>query len=43
VPIAGALFPAALVGPMILPLMLFHQMQLMACAVLADRYAKRQM
>lgn len=42
VPIAGALFPAALVGPMILPLMLFHQMQLMACAVLADRYAKRQ-
>jgi sodium/bile acid cotransporter 7 len=43
VPIAGALFPAALIGPMILPLMLFHQMQLMACAVLADRYAKRQM
>ncbi len=43
VPIAGALFPAALVGPMILPLMLFHQMQLMACAVLADRYAKRKM
>jgi sodium/bile acid cotransporter 7 len=43
VPIAGALFPAALVGPMILPLMLFHQMQLMACAVLADRYARRQM
>jgi len=42
VPIAGALFPAASVGPMILPLMLFHQMQLMACAVLADRYAKRQ-
>jgi sodium/bile acid cotransporter 7 len=41
VPIAGALFPAALVGPMILPLMLFHQMQLMACAVLAERYAKR--
>jgi sodium/bile acid cotransporter 7 len=41
VPIAGALFPAALVGPMILPLMLFHQLQLMACAVLADRYAKR--
>jgi sodium/bile acid cotransporter 7 len=42
VPIAGALFPAALVGPMILPLMLFHQMQLMACAGLAERYAKRQ-
>ena len=42
VPIAGALFPAAVVGPMILPLMLFHQMQLMACAVLADSYARRQ-
>ena len=42
VPIAGALFPAAMVGPMILPLMLFHQMQLMICAVLADAYAKRQ-
>jgi sodium/bile acid cotransporter 7 len=42
VPIAGALFPAAVVGPMILPLMLFHQMQLMACAALADSYAKRQ-
>jgi sodium/bile acid cotransporter 7 len=42
VPIAGALFPAALVGPMILPLMLFHQMQLMVCAVLAERYARRQ-
>lgn len=42
VPIAGALFAPAMVGPMILPLMLFHQMQLMACAVLADRYARRQ-
>jgi len=26
---------------MILPLMLFHQMQLMACAVLAQHYAER--
>jgi len=41
VPIAGALFPSAVVGPMILPLMLFHQMQLMACAILAQRYAQR--
>lgn len=41
VPIAGALFPAAVVGPMILPLMLFHQLQLMACAVLAQRYARK--
>jgi sodium/bile acid cotransporter 7 len=38
VPMAGVLFPAAMVGPMILPLMLFHQMQLMLCAVLARRY-----
>ena len=41
VPIAGALFPAAVVGPMILPLMLFHQIQLMTCAWLAQRYAAR--
>jgi sodium/bile acid cotransporter 7 len=39
VPIAGALFPAALVGPMILPLMLFHQLQLMVCSALAAWYA----
>jgi sodium/bile acid cotransporter 7 len=39
VPMAGVLFPAAAVGPMIVPLMLFHQMQLMVCAVLAKRYA----
>jgi sodium/bile acid cotransporter 7 len=36
---AGVLFPAAVVGPVIVPLMLFHQMQLMLCAVLARRYA----
>ena len=41
VPIAAALFPAATVGPLILPLMLFHQVQLMVCAVLAQRYAER--
>jgi len=38
VPIAGVLFPATAVGPILLPLMLFHQIQLMACAVLARRY-----
>lgn len=41
VPMAGVLFPPATLGPMILPLMLFHQMQLMACAVLAERYGQR--
>lgn len=39
VPIAGILFPAAAVGPIILPLMLFHQIQLMVCALLARHYA----
>lgn len=41
VPIAGVLFPAAMVGPMLLPVMLFHQIQLMACAVLARGLARR--
>ena len=41
VPMASILFPAAQVGIMVLPLMLFHQFQLMACAVLAQRYAAR--
>ena len=29
-------------GVVVLPLMIFHQMQLMVCAVLARRYAERQ-
>ena len=28
-------------GMVILPLMLFHQIQLMICAVIAQRYARR--
>jgi len=36
------LFPAAQVGAIILPLMFFHQIQLMVCAVLAQRYASRE-
>lgn len=40
VPIAGVLFPAATVGVIILPLMIFHQIQLFACAVLARRFAE---
>lgn len=39
VPMAGVLFPAASVGLIILPLMLFHQIQLIACAVIARRLA----
>jgi solute carrier family 10 (sodium/bile acid cotransporter), member 7 len=38
-PLAGVLFPAASVGVLVVPLMLFHQVQLIACAVLARRYA----
>lgn len=38
VPMAGLLFPASAVGAILLPVMLFHQIQLMACAVLARRY-----
>ena len=41
IPMANVLFSASAVGAMVLPLMLFHQMQLMVCAVLAQRYAKR--
>lgn len=41
VPMANILFPAAMVGPVVLPLMLFHQIQLMACAYLARRFAGR--
>jgi sodium/bile acid cotransporter 7 len=42
VPMAGVLFPAAQVGALILPLMIFHQLQLLACAVIARRYAQAE-
>lgn len=41
VPLAGVLFPPAQVGAVILPLMFFHQIQLMVCAVLARRFAAK--
>jgi solute carrier family 10 (sodium/bile acid cotransporter), member 7 len=41
VPMAGVLFPAAQVGAVILPVMIFHQIQLIACAVIARRYARQ--
>ena len=40
VPVAGVLFAPEQVGAIILPLMLFHQIQLIACAVLARRLGK---
>jgi sodium/bile acid cotransporter 7 len=43
IPIMNVLFPASTVGPMLLPLILFHQIQLMVCATLARRYAARRL
>lgn len=40
-PMANILFAGSSVGLIVLPLMLFHQIQLMACAMLAQRYARR--
>ena len=40
VPMAQILFAGQPLGLLVLPLMLFHQMQLMVCASLAKRYAR---
>jgi solute carrier family 10 (sodium/bile acid cotransporter), member 7 len=40
IPMARILFPASVLGLVILPLLLFHQLQLMVCAALAQRWAK---
>jgi len=41
VPMAKVLFAGHPLGTIVLPIMLFHQIQLMTCAVLARRYAAR--
>ena len=41
IPMANILFPGSAIGLVVLPLMLFHQVQLFACATLAQRYAAR--
>ena len=41
VPMANILFPAAAVGIIVLPLMIFHQVQLMVCSFIAQRYKKK--
>jgi sodium/bile acid cotransporter 7 len=41
IPMAKVLFAPTSLGMIILPVMLFHQIQLMVCAVLAQRYAQR--
>lgn len=42
IPMASILFPAASVGMIVLPLMIFHQIQLMVCSYLAMKYAKNR-
>ena len=41
-PMANVLFAGQAVGVIVTPLMVFHQVQLIACAILARRYAARQ-
>ena len=41
IPMATILFPGHAVSLIVLPLMIFHQIQLFVCAVLARRYAAR--
>jgi sodium/bile acid cotransporter 7 len=41
VPMAKVLFAPGALGTIILPVMIFHQIQLMVCAVLAQHWAKR--
>ena len=40
-PMATVLFPGQPIGLIVLPLMLFHQIQLLVCAAIAARLAKR--
>ena len=42
VPMAQVLFAGTSMGTLLLPLMIFHQIQLMVCAVLAKRYGRRE-
>ncbi|MGE7367648.1 bile acid:sodium symporter family protein [Neorhizobium sp. NPDC001467] len=44
VPMANAIFAgqSSAIGAIVLPIMLFHQIQLMVCAVLAQKYAQRK-
>ncbi len=42
VPLAGVLFAPDQVGAIVLPLMIFHQIQLMVCAVIARRMGEGQ-
>jgi sodium/bile acid cotransporter 7 len=39
VPMAGVIFAGQSIGAVVLPLMLFHQIQLMVCAMMAQKYS----
>jgi sodium/bile acid cotransporter 7 len=41
VPMAKVLFASSTVGMMVLPLILFHQLQLIVCAIMAQKYSQR--
>ncbi|MFM8821343.1 MAG: bile acid:sodium symporter family protein [Phenylobacterium sp.] len=41
VPMAGVLFPGAGLGLILLPIMVFHQIQLMVATLIAQRYSER--
>jgi sodium/bile acid cotransporter 7 len=38
---ANILFAGSAVGAIVLPLMIFHQIQLMVCAIIASHYSHR--
>ena len=40
-PMAGVLLPAAVLGAVVVPVVLFHQLQLTVCSVIARRQALR--
>jgi sodium/bile acid cotransporter 7 len=42
VPIASLIFPPSTVGLILLPLLIYHQIQLIGCAMIAARYARRE-
>ncbi|OQX70147.1 MAG: hypothetical protein B6A08_01340 [Sorangiineae bacterium NIC37A_2] len=41
IPMAKVLFPASSLSAIVVPLMLFHQLQLFVCAFIAQKYAER--
>ena len=43
VPMANVIFAGQSIGSIVLPVMLFHQIQLMVCAALAQRWGARDM